>query len=246
MRRRWASQSDKRNAALSHALDSSPPRSAELASQSHTASSPAPQAQQQAGSSNDFLDHSEQRGDSPQSSHAQTSIDLSWDDSVPTSCSLTQPSIAQVFARQRALHLKPKPPPGPSKRYGPLPTVADLAVGPALHKPSPLALVKYPAPPPTALALAAPPPIKRSRTGPALQCGGLQPPPPPPQCLRVGSPTQDPGKPHQIACRTAPALAVSTSSSGSTQAPQSQGLLSEKIPSSAYANLRHHLAATDI
>ena len=85
-----------------------------------------------------------------------------------------------MFAKQRALQFRPKPPPEPKARHGPLPTVADLAVGPSSLKPSPRPAVKYPAPQCTAQALAAPPPIKKSRTSPELQCGGLPPPPAPP------------------------------------------------------------------
>ena len=88
------------------------------------------------------------------------------------------------------MQFRPKPPPKPKARHGPLPTVADLAVGPSPLKTSPRPAVKYPAPQCTAQALAAPPPAKKSRISPELQCGGLPPPPTPPlprSILGVGS-----------------------------------------------------------
>ena len=149
MRRRRASQSAQRNAAFSHALNSSPPRSAERTTQEPGAP--------HRGSSDDFLEHL-----GPKAAGRLTKIEQSTAQHRPLigGCS-AQPSIAQVFAKQRLLQSRPKLSPGPLKRYGPLPTVADLAIGPALPKPSPLAVVRYPAPQTTALALAARPPIKR-------------------------------------------------------------------------------------
>ena len=107
-------------------------------------------------------------------------MDLASDDLAVEDRYPAQPLITHVFAKQRALQFRPKPPPKPKARHGPLPTVADLAVGPSPLKTSPRPAVKYPAPQCTAQALAAPPPAKKSRISPELQCGGLPPPPAPP------------------------------------------------------------------
>ena len=180
MRRRWASQSAQRNALFNHELNSSPPRSADLSTQPAATSSQEAQTSPRPRSSPDSPDHLRQRGDSPQSGPAQHNMSLASDDLAVEDGYPAQPLTTRGFAKQRALQFRPKPPPKPKAKHGPLPTVADLAVGPHSLKTSPRPVVKYPAPQCTAQALAAPPPAKKSRISPELQCGGLPPPPTPP------------------------------------------------------------------
>ncbi|CAE7244006.1 unnamed protein product [Symbiodinium sp. CCMP2592] len=90
-----------------------------------------------------------------------------------------QPSIAQVFQRQRLLQAHPKNPPKAKHSHGDLPTVADLIVGPATARATPRRNTFYPPVPQADRALHLAPPPKRYRPEPTLQLGGLPPPPPP-------------------------------------------------------------------
>ncbi|CAE7233013.1 unnamed protein product [Symbiodinium sp. CCMP2592] len=103
-----------------------------------------------------------------------------------------QPSIAQVFQRQRLLQAHPKNPPNAKHSHGDLPTVADLIVGPATARATPRRNTFYPPVPQADRALHIAPPPKRYRPEPALQLGGLPPPPPPslPRSLAGSTATQ--------------------------------------------------------
>ena len=249
MRRRWASQSAQRNALFSHELNSSPPRSADLSTQPTAPSSQEAQASPRPGSSSDSLDHLRQRGDSPQSGLAQPNMDLASDDLYVEDRYPAQPLITHVFAKQRALQFRPKPPPKPKARHGPLPTVADLAVGPSPLKTSPRPAVKYPAPQCTAQALAAPPPAKKSRISPELQCGGLPPPPAPPlprSISGVGSPIMTSGGSSSTSPAAQPRPLPSAQAALVAPKPRRVKVSSVRKSLATHANLRHRLAATGL
>ncbi|CAE7778914.1 unnamed protein product [Symbiodinium sp. CCMP2592] len=103
-----------------------------------------------------------------------------------------QPSIAQVFQRQRLLQAYPKNPPNAKHSHGDLPTVADLIVGPTTARATPRRNTFYPPVPQADRALHIAPPPKRYRPEPALQFGGLPVPPPPslPRSLAGSTATQ--------------------------------------------------------
>ena len=180
MRRRWASQSAQRNAPVNHELHSSPLRSADSSTQPAATSSQEAHTSPRPRSSSASPGHLRQRGDSAQSRPAQHNMSLTSDDLAVADGHPAQPPTAPGFAKPRALQFRPKPPPKPKANPGLCPRLLTLRSAHIPLKTSPSPIVKYPAPQCTAQALAAPPPAKKSRISPELQCGGLPPPPTPP------------------------------------------------------------------